>query len=117
MSRTFPNSLIKAVKIMECNLCHVNLESGRMKDHIKNHYENNEKLKITRNRMIDKDEMTYRVMRSQNQNLESPTVDFTKMVKHNVTSRRFIICGVNGCGERCTSVKKLNMHKKQAHSY
>lgn len=117
MSRTFPNNLINAVKIMECNLCHVNLEADQMSKHLEKHYENNEKLKVTRNREIDKKEIDSKTLRCQNNNLESPIVDFLKMVKHNVTSRRYIICGVNGCNVKVTSVKKLNLHKKQTHSY
>ena len=104
---------------MKCNVCGTELDGEQMGEHVKEHYLNNEKVKITRNRIVSKSVIDSKMLKYQDvlEDIEIPKVDFAKMTRHNVTMQRYILCTINGCGERCTSVKKLNQHKKEAHSY
>jgi len=114
MSRTFPNTILRVVKILECDICGqvVNSEP-MMSEHIEQHYMADMKVKVTRNRSVNKSVMDVKIIKHK----ETPPIDFEKVTKHNISISRYILCGINGCGDKCTSVKKLNQHKKDFHSY
>ena len=114
MSRTFPNTVLKVVKVLECDICHAVINSEpMMSEHIQEHYLEDAKIKVTRNRSVNKSVMDAKIIKKK----YAPNIDFEKITKHNITASRYILCGINGCGIKCTSVKKLNQHKKQFHSY